>query len=73
MSENTKPTVSEIVSNYLKENGFDGLCGDECGCPIEDLFLCSPYAGTNCVPGYKNPCDCGEGCEWHMNPTRPKV
>jgi hypothetical protein len=30
-------TVGEIVIEYMKANGFDGLCGDECGCGIEDL------------------------------------
>ena len=33
-------TVKEIVIAYLREHGLDGLCGDECGCPIDDLFPC---------------------------------
>lgn len=36
-------TVKEIVVAYLKENGFDGLCGDECGCGIDELAPCCEY------------------------------
>ena len=62
-------TVRSIVYDYLKSNGFDGLCNDECGCKIGELFVCdSPADG--CGPGYKIPCDprygCDPGCGGHI-------
>lgn len=33
-------TIREIIEKYLKDNGLDGLCGDECGCKTGDLFPC---------------------------------
>jgi len=43
-------TVREIIKAHLIAKGFDGLAGDECGCSINDLFVCD--TGHNCVPGY---------------------
>jgi hypothetical protein len=64
-------TVKEILTEYLKSNGFDGLCGFDCGCPLDDLIPCSD-ASDLCVPGYKTPCDCGGGCEYHISETKEK-
>ena len=53
-------TVKEIIKQYLREHGYDGLYSDnECGCEIDDLGPCD---GTldDCMPGYKVPCDCGD-------------
>ena len=41
-------TVKEIVKKYLKENGYDGLVGNECGCDIDDLFPCGLEGCENC-------------------------
>ena len=39
------PSVKDIVSHFLRENGYKGLCDpDFCGCGIDDLFSC-------CGPG----------------------
>ncbi len=67
-------TCNDIIVQYLKYNGFDGLCGDECCCVIEDLspFDCCDW--KDCEPGYKIPCP-GEGkcdydeygCDYHMS------
>ena len=47
-------TVLDIVREYLKENGYDGLCdGDGCGCCAEDLMPCNYMGCMTCVPGYK--------------------
>ena len=64
-------TAFDIVKKYLEDNGYEGLCGDECGCELADLFPCGEFGG-DCVPGYKVPCDpeeCpAEGkCAWHMS------
>ena len=45
-------TVREIVTEYLKANGYDGLAGEECGCWLHDLMPCGEY-GTNCVAGHE--------------------
>ena len=46
-------TVRDIITNYLKEHGFDGLCGRDCQCHVDDI--CQPYNKLNldsCRPGY---------------------
>lgn len=45
-------TVQEIVKKYLEENGYDGLCDDECGCFIDDLNPCGSCM-FDCQAGYK--------------------
>ena len=46
--------VTEILKGWLSEHGYDGLCGDECGCGIDDLFPCE--MGALCIPAYKRVC-----------------
>ena len=58
--------VAEITEKYLIENGFDGLRGEECGCALDELFICSNEGVEGCEPGYKVPCDCTENCEYHI-------
>ena len=57
-------TVFEIVKGYLIENKYDGLyndlCGDECGCGIDDLMPCDYDCISKCTPAYKHEC---EKCE----------
>ena len=48
--------VREIIQAYLKENGFDGLAGDDCGCYIGDLAPCSMIDLDICEPAYKRNC-----------------
>lgn len=38
-------TIKEIVSEYLKENGFDGLVGEYCGCTMSSLMDCDETGG----------------------------
>lgn len=45
-------TVAQIVIDYLKAHGQDGLCTYGCGCSLEDLFCCS-NPSEDCVPGYR--------------------
>ena len=49
------PTLREIVKEWLKANGYDGLAGDCCGCFINDLFPCD-NPNENCVAGYSREC-----------------
>ena len=46
--------VKEIIEQYLKTNGFDGLCIDECGCGLGDLAPCD--LPLDCVPAYRHIC-----------------
>jgi len=66
--------VIDIVANYLRDNGYDGLvhCEGLCGCGIEDLYPCQGEDFAECEPGYKVPCDCGEGCPFHIATEKPK-
>ena len=48
-------TISKIVHEYLKDNGYDGLCCEECGCGLDDLMPCDGDC-INCVPAYINYC-----------------
>lgn len=73
----SNPTIKEIVAQYLKANGYDGLyneCG-ECACLIGDLAPCGEMSGE-CVSGYKAKCD-DDGCGcctdngWHIQAEKP--
>ena len=66
-------TVKELIKQYAKENGFDGLVHDwgECGCEIDDLCPCELSDLADCAFGYKVPCDCGDGCAFHIALTKP--
>ena len=61
--------VCEIVEEYLRKNKCDGLWNPEteCGCEVDDLAPCGE-GYFNCVAGYRQPCDCGEGCDFHTGP-----
>lgn len=41
-----------IVTHYLKENGYDGLCAPdlECGCGLDDLAPCEYGPCPGCIP-----------------------
>ena len=47
-------TVREIVINWLKAHECDGLCGDECGCDLEDFRPCDDPP-RDCVAAVKGP------------------
>ena len=48
--------VREILTSWLKEHGYDGLCCDGCGCRIEDMAICNSCF-DDCLPAYKIICD----------------
>lgn len=37
---NENNTVYNIIINYMKQNKYDGLCCDGCGCGIDDIAPC---------------------------------
>jgi hypothetical protein len=43
--------VKGIVKEYLENNGFDGLCTEDCGCRNDDLMPCGE-GFIQCVPGH---------------------
>ena len=47
-------TCKEIVSNWLKANGYDGLlnCSGECGCLVDDLMNCEEPS-EDCEAGHR--------------------
>jgi len=48
-----KPTVRNIVATWLRAHGYSALCGDECGCGIDDLFPCDGEGvALDCEAGY---------------------
>lgn len=47
--------VRKIVKKYLEENGYYGLCGDSCGCGLDDLMPCDGDC-QSCEPAYKHVC-----------------
>jgi len=53
-------SCKEIITAKLKELGADGLCGENCGCPIDDLCPCSENC-LDCVPAQKKKC---KNCEY---------
>lgn len=68
-------TCKGIIKAYLSANGYDGLAGNYCGCLIDDLIPCEQDF-SQCVPGYKVPCDSetceeGGGCLWHISTEKP--
>ena len=44
--------VRQIVEKYLRENGYNGLAGDDCGCDLIDLMPCDGTCET-CEAGHK--------------------
>ncbi|HUU93218.1 MAG TPA: hypothetical protein VM238_18645 [Phycisphaerae bacterium] len=51
----------DILTAWLKDNGYDGLCNPyaECGCPLDDLIVCGG-SPASCLPGYAGPDPSGE-------------
>lgn len=43
--------IKQIVTGYLKTNGYDGLCKDDCGCKVDDLFPCDCVDTEYCEAG----------------------
>lgn len=76
MAEN----VREIVAEWLKDNGFDGLyqnekLHDDCKCELSDL--CDECGGwpapLECKPGFRTECTCPQDPhDFHIGPAPEK-
>ena len=54
-----KLTIKDIIKKYLVDNGYDGLCNEECGCGIAEMpACCGPF--DECQPAYKVQDKCPE-------------
>jgi hypothetical protein len=49
--------IVKIIKQYLKKNGYDGLCNMDCGCGINELNVCSEI-NIDCIPAYKTKANC---------------
>ena len=45
-------TISDIVLEYLKSNGYDGLMKEDCGCTINDYMPCGGEYIDDCETAY---------------------
>ena len=66
------PTLGEMINDWLKTNGYDGLLNEygECACEIDDLFPCGYPNENDCQAGYKTKCDgtCPDApCDFHIS------
>ena len=69
----SNPNIKEIIENFLKKNGYDGLYNteDECGCEVGDLFPCGNPSEIYCRAGYRQPCySCDNNCDFHIGPRK---
>ncbi|MFH0981915.1 MAG: hypothetical protein V2A79_10280 [Planctomycetota bacterium] len=44
-------TLKEIVSAWLKEHEYDGLCSEDCGCRGDNLMWCEEPR-LDCAAGH---------------------
>ena len=64
--------VKDILVEWLKEHGYDGLCNnmDGCGCDMKDICPWTDQKIENCESAYKVPADAdfkaiwGDDAEW---------
>lgn len=64
-------TLQQIVREWLKANGYDGLCDCnlECGCSVDDIMPCAE-PGTECEAGYQKKGDKDSGYDFVIVPGR---
>ena len=65
--------VKQITTEWLRKNGYDGLhaSSGDYACELDDLMPCG-QPEPQCAPGWSGPCDCGEGCDFHIYSDRGK-
>ena len=64
---NPNPDVQEILKDWLKAHGFDGLVNDTgCGCVLDDLCPSHECLTRDCVAAYRYKCQPGytQRCEF---------
>jgi len=71
--------VWEIVKIWLKENGFDGLCNEDCGCGLDYFAPCEGGPSHDCESARMRILgpneylgDCGPGDNW-FEPSKSTI
>jgi len=69
--KNKDITGLDMIANYLRRNGYDGLVSqdNDCRCVIGDLAPCGGDPIATCVAGHRVAgCSdlCGLGCDFHI-------
>jgi deoxyuridine 5'-triphosphate nucleotidohydrolase len=63
-------TIKDILKDWLKKKGFDGLSGTDCGCGLDNLCPCEEYI-LECEPARYRECkSCEHGkteCSYREN------
>ena len=69
----TTKTVLSVIEDAMDLGGYDGLVSvnADCSCLKSELAPCG-YPQMDCSLGYRVPCSCGEGCDFHITPTKPE-
>ena len=63
--------VEEIIIKYLKENGYDGLAGEEeCGCSLDDFIPCGGESICECEAGYSHECPKGHEVDFIITTSK---
>ncbi len=63
--------IHEIIEDWLKQHGYDGLYASNCGCNLADLIPCCDYEGClKCDPGYERPTDPSTGYDFIIVPVK---
>ncbi len=59
------PEITEILEDWLKKNGFDGLINDDekCTCLLDDLCPCREPK-IDCYAGTIEDCDDPKNCDF---------
>ena len=71
-------TIKEILANWLKENGFEGIVCHDCGCDADDLFPCIDGPDQYAQPAYRVPAseevkaEHGDDCEYIYTTVKPE-
>lgn len=62
--------VEEIVGNWLRNHGYDGLYADDiCWCFLDELVRCDGVVFPTCRPGYRQP-DPDHPGDWMIGPKK---
>ncbi len=70
MAEKKPKNVREIVAEYLKANGYDGLWQEECGCRLDNLMPCDAPHLWDCFPGVIHLDFDVEDCDFWIGPCK---
>jgi hypothetical protein len=59
----------DITKKWLEENGYDGLCYEECGCELEDFMPCGEPS-PRCEAGHREKAPRGSGFDYFIYPGK---